>query len=58
MLNRINLVSGQRAILLDTVGFITNLPHELIESFKSTLEEVEHADLVLHVRDISHPHTE
>jgi len=43
---------------LDTIGFITNLPHELVESFKSTLEEVLIADLVLHIRDISHPHSE
>lgn len=50
--------SGQKAILLDTIGFITNLPHELVESFKSTLEEVLIADLVLHVRDISHPHSD
>lgn len=50
--------SGQKAILLDTIGFITNLPHELVESFKSTLEEVLIADLVLHIRDISHPHTD
>lgn len=52
------LPSGQKAILLDTIGFITNLPHELVESFKSTLEEVLIADLVLHIRDISHPHSE
>ncbi len=43
---------------MDTIGFITNLPHELVESFKSTLEEVLIADLVLHIRDISHPHSE
>lgn len=52
------LPSGQKAILLDTIGFITNLPHELVESFKSTLEEVLIADLVLHIRDISHPHSD
>lgn len=45
-------------ILLDTIGFITNLPHDLVESFKCTLEEVQDADVVLHVRDISHPNTE
>ena len=45
-------------MLLDTIGFITNLPHDLVDSFKSTLEEVASADVVLHVRDISHPHTE
>ena len=52
---RIKLVSGQKAILLDTIGFISDLPHDLIESFKSTLEEVSQADLVLHIRDISNP---
>lgn len=45
-------------MLLDTIGFITNLPHELVESFKTTLEEVQDADIVLHIRDISHPNTE
>ncbi|KAL4508015.1 hypothetical protein ABPG72_021388 [Tetrahymena utriculariae] len=55
---KFKLISGQQAILLDTIGFITDLPHELVDSFQSTLMEVEHADLVLHVRDISHPHTE
>lgn len=54
---KINLVSGQKAILLDTIGFISDLPHDLIESFKSTLDEVSQADLVLHIRDISHPCT-
>ena len=41
-------------ILSDTVGFISNLPTELIESFKSTLDEILYADLIIHVRDISH----
>ena len=44
--------------MLDTVGFITDLPHGLVESFKATLDEVLYADLIVHVRDISHPHTE
>lgn len=44
-----------RILLSDTVGFIRNLPHSLVESFKSTLEEVREADLLLHVVDISHP---
>ncbi len=44
-----------KILLSDTVGFIRNLPHSLIESFKSTLEEVVDADLLLHVVDISHP---
>ncbi len=45
-------------LLIDTVGFIRKLPHHLIASFKSTLEEVREADLLLHVVDISHPHFE
>jgi GTP-binding protein HflX len=42
-------------LLTDTVGFIRKLPHQLIESFKSTLDEVREADLLVHVLDISHP---
>ncbi|MCB0430597.1 MAG: GTPase HflX [Flavobacteriales bacterium] len=45
-------------LLSDTVGFIRKLPHSLVESFKSTLDEVREADLLLHVVDISHPHFE
>jgi GTP-binding protein HflX len=45
-------------LLSDTVGFIRKLPHQLIESFKSTLDEVREADLLLHVVDISHPRFE
>ena len=45
-------------LLSDTVGFIRKLPTELIESFKSTLDEVREADLLLHVVDISHPRFE
>jgi GTP-binding protein HflX len=45
-------------LLSDTVGFIRNLPHHLIASFKSTLEEARHADLLLHVVDASHPDAE
>lgn len=45
-----------KILLSDTVGFIRNLPHGLVESFKSTLDEVLEADLLLHVVDISHPH--
>ncbi len=52
------LPSGRRAILADTVGFISDLPHELIEAFRATLEEVTTADILLHVRDISHPDSE
>ena len=49
---------GRRIILSDTVGFISDLPHELVAAFRATLEEVLEADLILHVRDISHPETE
>ena len=45
--------SGREIILSDTVGFITDLPHELIAAFRATLEEVAEADILLHVRDIS-----
>lgn len=45
-------------LLSDTVGFIRKLPHHLVESFKSTLDEVREADLLLHVADISHPNFE
>ena len=52
------LPSGRRIILSDTVGFISDLPHELVAAFRATLEEVLEADLILHVRDVSHPETE
>ena len=45
-------------LLSDTVGFIRKLPHQLVESFKSTLDEVREADILLHVIDISHPNFE
>ena len=45
-------------LLTDTVGFIRKLPHSLVESFKSTLDEVREADLLVHIADISHPHFE
>ena len=54
----IRLPQGRPAIVADTVGFISDLPHELVESFRATLEEVGEADLILHVRDISSPDTE
>jgi GTP-binding protein HflX len=47
------LPGGRRATLSDTVGFVRKLPHDLVEAFKSTLEEVARADLVLHVADAS-----
>ncbi len=49
------LPSSRRAILSDTVGFISELPTELVEAFRATLEEVSAADVILHVRDASHP---
>lgn len=52
------LRSGLSVIMSDTVGFISDLPTELIASFRSTLEEVLNSDLILHVRDISHPNTD
>ncbi len=52
------LLSGQKIILADTVGFISELPTELIEAFKSTLEEVTQADFLLHVHDASSPFLE
>jgi GTP-binding protein HflX len=51
------LPSGRKIILSDTVGFISDLPTELVAAFRATLEEVLEADLILHVRDISHPET-
>ena len=51
----LRLPSGRRAILSDTVGFISELPHELVEAFRATLEEVAEADVILHVRDAAHP---
>ena len=57
-LRRGALGGGQLAVFADTVGFIRKLPHHLVASFKSTLEEVTFADLVLHVVDRSHPRWE
>ena len=54
-MRELDFVSGRRAILADTVGFISQLPIQLIEAFKSTLEEVVHADFLLHVHDASSP---
>jgi len=52
-LRKIKLDGAQSAILADTVGFISDLPHELVEAFRSTLEETQQADLLLHVIDAS-----
>ena len=53
----ITLPSGRKIILSDTVGFISDLPTQLVAAFRATLEEVLEADLILHVRDIAHPET-
>lgn len=52
---RILLPGNRRAVITDTVGFIDHLPHQLVEAFKSTLEEVQEADVLLHVIDASAP---
>ena len=54
----IRLPQGRPAIIADTVGFISDLPHELVAAFRATLEEVGEADLILHVRDIASSDTE
>ena len=54
-LRQVKLPGGRPAILSDTVGFISDLPHELVEAFRATLEEVREADVILHVRDIAGP---
>ncbi len=51
----LNLPGGQKILLTDTVGFISKLPHNLIEAFRSTLEEAKYADVILHVADMSNP---
>lgn len=51
----LELESGQRMLLTDTVGFIHKLPHHLVEAFKSTLEEAKYSDIILHVVDCSNP---
>lgn len=56
-MRRIELPSRREVILSDTVGFISDLPHELIMSFRATLEEVLAAHIIVHVRDISNPDT-
>jgi len=57
-LRRLPLPAGRPAILSDTVGFISDLPHELVEAFRATLDEVREADIILHVRDISGAHAD
>lgn len=57
-MRRVQLPGGPDVILSDTVGFISDLPTELVAAFRATLEEVLEADVIVHVRDISHPETE
>ena len=54
-MRRVVLPSGQTIILSDTVGFISDLPTDLVAAFRATLEEVTEADIILHVRDAAHP---
>ncbi len=54
---RLHLPSGGDALLTDTVGFIQKLPTQLVAAFRATLEELEEADLLLHVVDVSHPNS-
>ncbi len=56
VVRQITLSGGTEALLSDTVGFINKLPHDLVEAFRSTLEEVSNADLILHVIDCSSPY--
>ncbi|KAJ7993566.1 hypothetical protein DPEC_G00273730 [Dallia pectoralis] len=51
------LPSHMTVLYVDTIGFLSQLPHQLIDSFSATLEDVTHSDLIVHVRDISHPET-
>jgi GTP-binding protein HflX len=57
-MRKLNLPSGRTIILSDTVGFISDLPHELVSAFHATLEEVRAADIIVHVRDCADPDTE
>ncbi|HEU0044757.1 GTPase HflX [Sphingomonas sp.] len=57
-LRQLSLPGLDKAILSDTVGFVSDLPTQLVAAFKATLEEVVSADLLIHVRDVAHPDTE
>jgi len=57
-MRRLSLPSGRQAILSDTVGFVSDLPTQLVAAFRATLEEVTEADLIVHVRDIHHVDSE
>uniref|UniRef100_A0A8C2MV83 Putative GTP-binding protein 6 n=1 Tax=Cricetulus griseus TaxID=10029 RepID=A0A8C2MV83_CRIGR len=53
-----SLPSRIPVLYMDTIGFLSQLPHSLIQSFSATLEDVAHSDVIMHVRDVSHPSTE
>jgi GTP-binding protein HflX len=55
---KVSLGQGEEVLLTDTVGFIRKLPHDLVASFRTTLREVEHADMLLHVVDVTSPNQE
>jgi GTPase len=55
---KVTLSEGQKILVTDTVGFIRKLPHDLVDAFRSTLEETVLADILIHVLDISHPEVE
>ena len=55
---KIKLPDSRQVLISDTVGFINNLPHQLIASFKATFEEVDESDVLLHVIDVTHPRTD
>ena len=54
-LRKFKLPSGRDVVFADTVGFVSDLPHELVDAFRATLEEVQQADLILHVRNAESP---
>jgi len=55
-IRRVEMPDGRAFLLVDTVGFIRNLPHQVVAAFKATLEEVVEADVIVHIVDASHPH--
>ena len=57
-LRQLRLPGGRPVIVSDTVGFISDLPHELVDAFRATLDEVREADIILHVRDIASSETD
>ena len=56
-MRELKLPSGRSVVMSDTVGFVSNLPHELVTAFRATLEEVTEANIIIHVRDCAHPDT-